>query len=241
MFYLNIHAPNLETTTTQLTNGRYQIGSHPQCELSIPISELADRSALLEVRGEVVFIRNLNSFAIFIGESELQPGQQSEWLVGQTLVLSQNVYLDLGKHEAPDQGALDAKRAKKTRSTIQLGVIFSCILAAFLLLSNDESKQIDNTETRYRFTEDLVMKLQEDPKLSEVLKNLCDARIADVRWGSKEPDRVIQSYEVLLDNELVRRAGQSKETESPVGRVRSFAIDRIESLTNLKRGAGDVD
>jgi hypothetical protein len=120
-------------------------------------------------------------------------------------------------------------------------VILICILAAFLLLSNDDSKQLDTTETRYRFTEDLVMKLQEDPKLSEVLKNLCDARIADVRWGSKDPDRVIQSYEVLLDNELIRRAGQSRETESPVGQVRSYAIDRIASLTNLKRGAGDVD
>ncbi len=236
MFQLTVNAPNQEPATTQLKSGRYQIGRHPQCEIAIPVSELADRSALLEVRGEVVFLRNLNSFPIYVGESELQPGQQSDWMIGQTLLLSQNVYLDLGKIEALQEGAADANRAKKTRSTIQLSVIVGCILVAFFLLSEDSSKQQDNSESRYRFTEDLVEPLQKDPKYEEVLKSLREARIADVRWGRDNPDRAIQSYELLLDNELVIKAGVNRETEGPVGRVRSFAIDRIGSLTTLKKG-----
>jgi hypothetical protein len=241
MFHLTVHAPNQEPSTTELSNGRYQIGSHPQCEISIPVSELADRSALLEVRGEVVFLRNLNSFPIYVGETVLQPGQQSDWLVDQTLLLSQNVYLDLGKVQALEEGTIAANRAKKTRSTIQLGVIVCCISLAYFLLSGDESKQRSNENVRYRFTEDLVVPLQEDPKYQDVLKSLREARIADVRWGFGNPDRAIQAYEILLDNELVRRAGLAKETESPVGRARSFAIDRIASLTNLKEGNGNVE
>lgn len=239
MFYLTVNAPNQEPSTIELKNGRYQIGRHPQCEVSVPVSELADRSAVVEVRGEVVFLRNLNTFPIYVGESELQPGQQSDWMAGQTLLLSQNVYLDLGKVEAAQEGAASASRAKKTRSTIQLGVVVGCILLALFLLSEDNSNKQDNSESRFRFTEELVeplQKLQQNPGYEEVLKNLREARIADVRWGRDKPERAIQAYELMLDNELVIEAGRKGDTDGPLGKARSFAIDRIASLTNLKKG-----
>jgi len=235
MFLLTVNAPSQAPATTELKNGRYQIGRHPQCEIPIPVSELADRSALLEVRGEVVFLRNLNSFPIYVGESELQPGQQSEWMIGQTLLLSQNVYLDLGKVEALQEGAADANRAKKTRSTIQIGVILGCILVAFFLLSDDSSNKQDISESRYNFTE-LVEPLEKNPKYEEVLKSLREARIADVRWGRDNPERAIKAYELLLGNELVIQAGRKGDTDGPVEKARAFAIDRIAYLTNLKKG-----
>ena len=58
--------PEREAVEYPLEDGHHAIGSAPSCEIQIDYQgEVANQAASLEVRGEAVFIRNLNEFSVY--------------------------------------------------------------------------------------------------------------------------------------------------------------------------------
>ncbi len=231
-YTLFVNLPDASPTTYQLSDGRYRIGSNPECEIQIDSDEVAKVAAHVEVRGEAIFVRNLNPFPIFVGQQELSSQQQGEWPTGQTVLLTQSVSLDLTNPKEVGEAAAASESAKRSRSTMQLAVVILCIVAAYFLLSSD-STPVDSTQAlNYSFT-DLVEQIQQDKlkNFGKVLNYMIDARVADVRWGNESPTRAVAAYQLLLDQPLIRDA--DAETPTTEGRIRQFALTRLDDLSVL--------
>lgn len=231
-FAINVNIAGSSPLEFDLPDGRYRIGSRPECEIHIENSEVTGVAAQMDVRGEAVFIRNMNPFPIYVGEYELSSSQQAEWPQGHTVLLTQSVSLELFDVKGKSEQTTAQEKAKRSRSTIQIAVTALCLgLGLFLLLS--DSTPVDSTNSlRYSFT-DLVEDLRADKtgKYEGVLNYLIDARVSDVRWGNENPRRAISAYQLLLDEPLVRDSVASDET--PQGRIRQFALARVDDLSGL--------
>ncbi len=169
-----------------LADGRYRLGSRPECELHIDFVEVSAIAAQLDVRGEAVFIRNMNPFPIYVGEHELASSQQAEWPEGHTVLLTQSVSLELFDVKGKSDEENAKANAKRSRSTIQIAVTGLCLGLAFYLLLT-EKQPVDSTKSlNFSFT-DLVISLEAEKGkgYDEVLDAMIDARVADVRWAVK--------------------------------------------------------
>ncbi len=231
-YTLFVNLPDSSPISYELSDGRYRIGSNPECEILIESDEVAKVAAQVEVRGEAIFLRNLSPFPIFVGQHELSTNQQGEWPTGQTVLLTQSVSLDLTNPKVLGEAAAASESAKRSRSTMQLAIVILCIVAAYFLLSSD-STPVDSTQALdYSFT-DLVEQLEHDKSknFGKVLNSMIDARVADVRWGSENPARAVAAYQLLLDQPLIREA--NAETPTTEGRIRQFALTRLDDLSVL--------
>ncbi len=215
-----------------LADGRYRLGSRSDCELQVDFAEVSAIAAHLDVRGEAVFIRNMNPFPIYVGEHELASSQQAEWPEGDTVLLTQSVSLELYDVQGKSDEANAKANAKRSRSTIQIAVTALCLgLALYLLLT--EKQPTDSTKAlNYSFT-DLVENLEEKKGkgYDEVLNAMIDARVSDVRWGTENPRRAIDAYQLLLDQSLIREA--TSNSDSLEGRIKQFALARVDDLSGL--------
>lgn len=231
-YKLCVNIPEQPTLEYNLDDGRYRIGSSPDCELVIDFSEVSNVAAQIDVRGEAVFIRNMNPFPIYVGDYELSSSQQGEWPVGHPVLLTQSVSLDLlDVKSQQNQNKVD-EAAKRTRSTMQIAVVVACLALCYFLLTSEE-KAVDSTKSlRFSFT-DLVEELEAKDSRSHrmILNYIIDARVSDVRWGRDDPRRAISAYQLLLDEPLVREAIEGDG--SAEGKIRQFALARVDDLSGL--------
>ncbi len=229
-FNLSVNLPDEQPQIFTLSDGRYRIGSQTECEICIQNDEVARVAATIDIRGEAVFLRNLNPYPIYVGEQELSASQQGEWPVGQTVLLTQSVSLDL--HNVQQQAANDlaAQSAKRSRSTMQIAITALCIAGAVLMLASDSSVPDSTKSLNYSFN-DLVTELELDKsrKHLTVLNYLIDARVYDVRWGKEDPSRAITQYQLLLDEPQIRDAAADESKLE--GRIRKFALARLDDLS----------
>lgn len=231
-YELNIMISGVEPIEQPLSDGRLRIGSKPECEIFIDSEEVAAVAAQLDVRGEAVFIRNLNPFPIYVGEYELSSSQQGEWPVGETVLLTQSVSLELLESSSQSVQTDAQTSAQRSRSTMQIAVVILCLGMGFYLLSTDDAAPDSTKSLNYSFT-DLVEQLEEDQtrKYVTVLNYLIDARVSDVRWGSEDPKRAVTAYQLLLDEPLIRAAEPGDG--SPEARIKRFAFARVDDLSSM--------
>ncbi len=229
-YALFVNVADSAPVETQLTDGRYRIGCNPECEICIEFQEVANVAAQLDVRGEAVFIRNLNPYPIYVGEVELSSSQQGEWPAGSRVLLTQNVSLDLVNLQVARESALAADSAKRSKSSMQLAVVALCIVASYFLLSSDSASPDSTRALSYSFT-DLVEQVEKESsrRHTTVLNYMIDARISDVRWGNQDPTRAISAYQLLLDEPLIRETRAGNDTLE--GRIRQFALARLDDLS----------
>jgi hypothetical protein len=229
---MNVNVAGSSSLEFDLPDGRYRVGSRSECEIHIDNSEVTGVAAQVEVRGEAVFIRNLNPFPIYVGDHELSSSQQAEWPQGNTVLLTQSVSLELFDVAGKSEQATAEQQAKRSRSTVQIAVTALCLGLGLFLLLSDKTPTDSTKALRYTFT-DLVEELKADKtrKYDTVRNYLIDARVSDVRWGNENPRRAIAAYQLLLDEPLVRNSIASDET--PQGRIRQFALARVDDLSGL--------
>jgi len=234
-FGMNVQIAGSSPLEHSLEDGRYRIGSRPECEIHIDFEEVSAVAAQLDVRGEAVFIRNLNPFPIYVGEHELSSSQQAEWPEGHTVLLTQSVSLELFDVKGKSDSASAEEHAKRSRSTIQIAVTGLCLGLGLFLLLNEKAPQDSTKSLRYTFTELVVdLKTDKSPKYDAVLNYMIDARVSDVRWGLEDPRRAISAYQLLLDEPLVRDIEPSDD--STEGRIKQFALARVDDLSGLLSG-----
>lgn len=229
-FNLSVNLLDDQTQVFTLSDGRYRIGSQTECEVCIEHDEVGRVAATIEIRGEAVFLRNLNPYPIYIGEQELNASQQGEWPVGQTVLLTHSVSLDLQNLQQQSANAVAAQSAKRSRSTMQIAVSALCVVGAVLMLASDNSVPDSTKSLDYSFN-DLVTGLETNKSRTNlaVLNYLIDARVYDVRWGKDDPSRAISQYQLLLDEPLIRDA--TADESKLEGRIRKFALARLDDLS----------
>ncbi len=231
-FGMNVEIAGGSPLQFDLADGRYRIGSRPECEIHIDFAEVTAVAAQLDVRGEAVFIRNMNPFPIYVGDYELSSSQQAEWPEGQAVLLTQSVTLELFDVKGKTDAATAEEHAKRSRSTVQIAVTALCLGVGLYLLFTEKEPKDSTKALRYDFTS-LVVDLGEDKKLQNdsLLNYMIDARVADVRWGLADPRRAISAYQLLLDEPMLRKA--KPEDDSTAGRIKQFALARVDDLSDL--------
>ncbi|MGE0755662.1 MAG: hypothetical protein AB7F89_00090 [Pirellulaceae bacterium] len=240
-FQVAITIPGYDPLEYTVADGRHRLGSDPKCELCVQFEEVAALAAIIEVRGEAVFLLNRNPFPIYVGEYELRTGEQGDWPAGQTVLLTTNVSLvlrDLKKADGPSVAQAAKQRA---RSTFQIAVVAAALALGVFLLATEEPAPDATRGLTFTFT-DLVAELEDKPKPASpagvrerrtVLNYLIDARVADLRWGHQDPRRALDAYEFLLDHASIRSAQGEGSTEQ---RIREFALARVGDLSARLRG-----
>ena len=231
-FGMNVDIAGSSSQEFSLADGRYRVGSRPECEIHIDFAEVPAVAAQLDVRGEAVFIRNMNPFPIYVGEYELSSSQQAEWPEGHTVLLTQSVSLELFDVKGKTEAATAEEHAKRSRSTIQIAVTALCLGVSLYLLFTDNGPTDSTKALRFDFT-DLVKDLKSDKSVrhDSLLNYMIDARVADVRWGLNDPRRAINAYQLLLDEPIVRAA--KAEDDSTAWRIKQFALARVDDLSGL--------
>jgi hypothetical protein len=217
----------------ELVDGRYRLGSRVDCEIKIDHPEVEVNGGvvgLVEVRGEAIFLRNANKFAIYVGEYELPAGEQTEWQPGLTVLLTTSISLEIYNNLARSVESEAEALAKRKRVVTQLIMIGACVVLGVFVLLTDSP---DATETRaLNFTfHDLVLELAKTPSndYQKISTYLTAARVADNRWGRDDANRAIEAYQLLLDEPKIRKADPTDESVN--GRTKLFALSRIDTLS----------
>jgi hypothetical protein len=223
-----------ESTTFELIDGRFRLGSRKECEILVEHPEVIANAAVIDVRGGAVFIRNLNPFPIYVGEQPLPTNDQTEWRPGLAVLLTQSISLQIENIKQRASDIEDAEKAKKKRATNQMMIIGICAAVGFYFLANDTTPKDSTKQFTFSFN-DLVKELADKPSGDfKLIRNyLSDARMADVRWGRENPKRAIASYQLLLDERRIRDAASSEETLE--GRIKAFALARVDDLSSQIR------
>ena len=240
----------------ELKTGRMRVGSGAACDVHIPSSEIAEASVEVELRGSAVFVRNLNDFAVILGEAELPSRVEAEWRPSEVLLLSPSVSISLrgSDHDLPS-GAGEAVDANKwKRSSVQIAVIALCtVLGAYMLANEGKEKQVQKLS--YSF-EDIVEEIQvlagDSPEKQASLadlttqdkimwKYLREARRLERRWNDEEgKKKALDAYTLLLSYGPVRSASLDAVELNPTdarqrrnrlyARVKQFASSQVLAL-----------
>ena len=236
---LAIFVNQMETASFDLEGGVYRLGTSPSCDVVVRSDEVAEQAAVVEVRGDAVFLKNQNPYPIYVGDHELRPQEQTEWPLGQAVALTRSVTLSVQNENNADSE--EQKAAQRNRKMLQ-GVLAGVCVLACVLLSNNDSKTsqggVDPAPTvafSQLVNEWQAMSNSTDPltrKNRTVLNYLIDARVADVRWGIVDSKRAVHAYELLLDCPMVRVPTREQETQ--VKHIREYALARIASLSRVE-------
>ena len=230
-----------------LENGRYRLGSGPNCELQVDFSdEVVAVAALIEVRGEAVFIQNLNEFDIYVGAQLLPPQSSTEWAPDELIQLTLNVTLALIDQDAAPAAADQEPGTTAAKSTVQIAVTIVCLVLCGYLLTSESSAPQSTQSLKFSFN-DLINEIEaQAPRGSDggadlgqlpyrwqtVLSYLTDARKADVRWGRVDPDRAVESYELLRDYYAL--SAPALPSDALEVKVRRYAAARIADLSSRR-------
>lgn len=247
-YKLIVRIPDRPPIETQLPAGRLRLGRDPSCEVSVDFAELGGQAAVIECRGDAVFLKNLNRFTIYLGTQPVETGALVEWPPSQQVQLTRNVALSLqpvGESPAEDSSKGSDKN-KKARSTLQIGVICVCAIVGYVLLTNGASTvkrraappesfqeligEFEAGMTIHR-TDNRLTGLTVEQQIT--MRYLQEAWMADCRWGDSRPEKAVAAYELLLSYRPMRAAAMSPETLP--GRITQFAKWRLEELSERRR------
>lgn len=76
-----------------------RIGAGSQCDICLPVSDLAAHAATVEFRNDKPVVYNRCRRSIQIGDTELVPGEQANWPLGRELLLADGAVLVLEDDE----------------------------------------------------------------------------------------------------------------------------------------------
>ena len=187
-----------------------RIGSDPQCEICVPMADLAPHALTLEFRGGTYRAYNRGSLPVTIGANKIQPGASTAWGEDETALLPGDLRLVLEFDGDPrpcprpetrlDDGfdtdrqtaapmeasAADAESEKKskTKTIVQLAVIGVCCLAGagFLLMPHAATAPAANVPS---FDAIVVNSLQKDEQIRTLVGQLQYAQAALVRGDAQ--------------------------------------------------------
>lgn len=230
-----------------------RLGSAADCDLIVAHPEIAPLAAVLEARQDEVYLRNLNSYSVYVGNTEVPAGGSHVWPSGQRLAISQNVSFDLqssGRLDAagapttgPSTAANDAELEgsevsdvqHRRRTYLQTGVIGVCAIAAVVLLMNDSAPTVvERGDTFADIIADFA-KIQEPSREDlAVRRYLQQAWIADLRRNPEQSESAKRAYQILLAQRPVAsaKAGEPGATVADElhARIRAFALGRLTSI-----------
>lgn len=242
--------PQREPAEHPLPDGRWQLGSHPSGDICIDYqNEVARRAAVVEVRGEIVFLENLNDFPIYVGQRELPAAGRTEWAATETVLLARSVSLQWQSAAEEDVESVTGHPLRRTLT--QLAVIVVCLASSVYMLYWDRQSAdspVDTTRTENlrelveaitvavgpaanRGTEAATMAIRDLPEEHQtILQYLTDAAVADARWGKTRMDKIraIEAYNRVLNYQPIQQA----TPDSVEQRVRHYVESRLASLSD---------
>jgi hypothetical protein len=183
-----------------------RIGSDPQCEICLPMADLAPHALTLEFRGGTYRAYNRGSSPVTIGAAAIQPGAAGVWDEDETAQLPGDLRLVLEfdgdprpcprperrlddgfeidtratpQFEATPAGAAIAMKSK-TKTKVQLAIIVICGLATagFLLMPRGATTPVANVPS---FDAIVVNSLHKSEQIRTLVEQLQFAQAALVR------------------------------------------------------------
>jgi hypothetical protein len=228
-----------------------RIGSDPQCEICLPMAELAPHALTLEYRGGTYRAYNRGASPIQIGAAAVQPGAAGAWGEDQAAQLPGDVRLVLTFDGDPqpcpqpekraddgfpvsDQSSFGASaaaaagEAKKpsSKSSMQLAIIGVCGLAtiAFLFMPSGGETTVQNRPT---FESIVTSSLSKDAELRALTQQLQYAQAAFVR-GHKELAGTL--FLKLRDRLIRQRDSLPAADREDAQKMLDYAQDRLSQL-----------
>lgn len=205
-----------------------RIGSDPQCEISLPMSDLAPHALTLEFRDGSYRAYNRSSTPVTVGNTLVQPGAIGIWGEDQAAQLAGGLRLVLevdsdprpcprpevrideefsqvasaGQPEAAGPSVGGGEKKKSSSTLMQLGVIGMCILAmaAFLTMGPGEDPVAAQRPTFDGIVEVSLKKDKADPA-RVLLPRLQYAQSALIRGNTKQA----RTQFLKLRDQLVRQ------------------------------------
>ena len=251
--------PEQDPVEYPLPEGRVTLGSQNSNGICVDYqNEVDPQAAVIELRGEAVFIQNLNQFPIFVGQRELASAATTEWSPYEQVFLTRSVSLRLktDEHDAEE----DTEVATGSKSTMQIAVTLVCLGLCYYLLTSEESGPKTAEKLDFGF-DTLVAEIEAEAppagyapapvpeegnastgsrrNLSQlpyerqtVLSYLTDAGRADARWGmtGDDPQRAVNAYELLLNYRPIREARSEGDTVE--AKIRVYASARLLDLAS---------
>ncbi len=187
-----------------------RIGSDPQCDISLPSTELEPHALTLEFRDGTYRVYNRCASPVSIGAAVVKPGANAVWRADETIQLPGDLRISLDVDGDPrpaprpetrlDDGFDDDSRslpsggasaeaageaAKKSKgSLVQMGVIGICVLAMAGLLLMKKGDAESAAKDRPTFNDIVQASLTKDEAHRDIIRRLQYAQAALVRGNS---------------------------------------------------------
>lgn len=187
-----------------------RIGSDPQCDISLPSTELEPHAVTLEFREGAYRVYNRCAAPINIGTALVKPGANAPWRADETIQLPGDLRISLeiegdprpspqlasrlddgianGDQSLPLEGATGeaaGEAAKKSKSSlIQMAIIGVCVLAVAGLLMMKKGGGETTAPDRPTFNDIVQASLTKDEAHRAVVRRLQYAQAALVRGNS---------------------------------------------------------
>lgn len=216
------------------------LGADASLGICVPHPEVAAQALTIDNRGNCPLVTNLQSFPIYLGAHLLEPGDCAPWARDEMVQLTRSVSLEIttGEMQSIDSDAGRSSRTRPnggaaTRQATQLAVIAACcLLAGLLLISPGRSASADlagRFDTLWRDAE--RFETRASPRgawRSALLESLQETRWIDLRYRDADPQRVIDAYRRLLQQELVRRPIAAEQELA--AQIRRYSTRRIVTM-----------
>ncbi|MDC0936633.1 FHA domain-containing protein [Pirellulales bacterium] len=233
---------NTDNWEFPLRKASLTLGSAPQLELRVPHPEVASKAATIDNRGPSALIINHNSFPIFVGAEQIEPGGCAPWTPGDVVQLTRNISLGLdgvsgdrrpGDASAGQSGRRYQSGGSKHGQIPKFAVIGVCLFLSVFMLIRGEVSQTSGPQISFAELLEQTMHLRTlNPNnaepLEQILTTLQDAQVAELRFRHTDPKQVVKAYRRLLATEVVRRPNDVQKDLAV--KLKQYGSERIQAM-----------
>ena len=247
-FLVEINCSGAEMIQRQLNDGPNVLGRSDQCQIRFNHAELEPQALHIDVRGDDVWIQNLNPYTIYVGEEGVEPNAWTNWRTNAATQLTKSISVQLNEIKQPaaeidGSGPTEAYESKglDVSKVVQIALIAVCFLFAPVILFSGNGEGVSATEELSFDLDETLDELNRDianPEILKIRNRLQIAWIEDQRWDgiSFENQRVVNAYERLnrcrlMDAKILERASLKSSTKEAIEAISSLTQTRLAKLT----------
>ena len=253
-FYLEIDGIGSEPIQRALGDETHVLGSSNRCDMQLNHAELEPRSLQVDVRGDDVWLQNLNPYSIYVGDEEVANNAWASWGISETVQLTRSISVTLIKEVLESDTPINAGQGESgevqkggvdTSKIIQMAVAGACFLVAPLILfsGNGESAAVERSNFNFADTIEALESDSSSREIKVVRDHLQRAWMADQRWSksSSHKSLVVNRYQQLVKLRLLRATDLTVEDSADSGiaqqqiRKEDLSDDVVEVLIEIKK------
>ena len=250
-FYFEINGIGSEPIQRPLVNETHLVGSSNRCDLQFNHPELEAHALQVDIRGDDVWLQNLNPYSIYVGDEEVANNAWASWELSETVQLTRSISVRLVEQalKAEAGGNVDREESgngKKggvdTSQIIQIIVAGVCFLIAPLILfsGGGESATVEKSNFNFQDTIEILETHSSGREIEVVRDHLQRAWMADQRWSRSHKSLVVNRYRQLVKLRLMRATDLTiGDTDSAIARQQikkeGFSDAVVGALIEIKK------